>query len=118
MPIYLDYNATTPVDPRVLDAMLPYLTGPYGNASSVHRYGRAASDAIEAARPVMEAYTRRIVHVGKSGAGQTCKMVNQITFAGIIASPARRAALRDGTGRGRRRQHGRCLCPHWRDRLC
>jgi len=50
MPIYLDYNATTPVDPRVLDAMLPYLSGPYGNASSVHRYGRAASDAIEAAR--------------------------------------------------------------------
>ncbi len=50
MAIYFDYNATTPVDPRVLDAMLPYLSGPYGNASSVHRYGRAASDAIEAAR--------------------------------------------------------------------
>ncbi|MBS0482936.1 MAG: NAD(P)-dependent oxidoreductase [Proteobacteria bacterium] len=43
-------------------------------------------DAIEAARPIMEAYTRRIVHLGKSGAGQTCKMVNQIAFAGIIAS--------------------------------
>lgn len=50
MPIYLDHNATTPLDPRVLDAMLPYLSGPYGNASSVHRYGRAARDAIEAAR--------------------------------------------------------------------
>ncbi|WP_428382238.1 cysteine desulfurase family protein [Nevskia ramosa] len=50
MPIYLDYNATTPLDPRVLEAMLPYLSGPYGNASSVHRYGRAARDAIEAAR--------------------------------------------------------------------
>lgn len=50
MPIYLDHNATTPLDSRVLDAMLPYLTGPYGNASSVHRYGRAARDAIEAAR--------------------------------------------------------------------
>lgn len=50
MPIYFDHNATTPLDPRVLDAMLPYLTGPYGNASSVHRYGRAARDAIEAAR--------------------------------------------------------------------
>ena len=46
--------------------------------------GRA--DAIEAARPIMEAYTKRIVHVGKAGAGQTCKMVNQIAFAGIIAS--------------------------------
>ena len=43
-------------------------------------------DAIEAARPVMEAYTKRIVHVGKAGAGQTTKMVNQITFSGIIAT--------------------------------
>ncbi|MDE0856057.1 MAG: aminotransferase class V-fold PLP-dependent enzyme, partial [Nevskia sp.] len=38
MPIYLDHNATTPLDPRVLEAMLPYLGGPYGNPSSVHRY--------------------------------------------------------------------------------
>jgi cysteine desulfurase len=50
MPIYLDHNATTPLDPRVLEAMQPYLTGPYGNPSSVHRYGRAARDAVEAAR--------------------------------------------------------------------
>lgn len=46
--------------------------------------GRA--DAIEAASPVMEAYTKRIVHVGKAGAGQTTKMVNQIAFAGVLAS--------------------------------
>jgi 3-hydroxyisobutyrate dehydrogenase len=46
--------------------------------------GRA--EAIAAATPVMEAYTKRIVHVGKAGAGQTTKMVNQIAFAGIIAS--------------------------------
>ena len=46
--------------------------------------GRA--DAIEVASPVMAAYTKRIVHVGKAGAGQTTKMVNQIAFAGIIAS--------------------------------
>jgi len=50
MPIYFDHNATTPLDPRVLEAMQPYLSGPYGNPSSVHRYGRAARDAIEAAR--------------------------------------------------------------------
>jgi cysteine desulfurase len=50
MPIYFDNNATTPLDARVLEAMQPYLTGPYGNPSSVHRYGRAARDAIEAAR--------------------------------------------------------------------
>ena len=50
MPTYLDHNATTQLDARVLDAMLPYLSGPYGNASSLHRYGRAARDAVERAR--------------------------------------------------------------------
>ena len=37
-PIYLDYNATTPVDPRVIEAMLPYLTTYFGNPSSSHHY--------------------------------------------------------------------------------
>lgn len=46
--------------------------------------GRA--DAIAAATPIMEAYTKRIVHVGKAGAGQTTKMVNQIAFSGILAT--------------------------------
>lgn len=50
MPAYLDNNATTRVDARVVEAMLPYLSGPYGNASSLHRYGRAARDAVEQAR--------------------------------------------------------------------
>lgn len=50
MPIYLDNNATTPLDPRVLDAMLPYLQDIYGNPSSVHRYGRLTSGAVERAR--------------------------------------------------------------------
>ncbi|MGH8481147.1 MAG: cysteine desulfurase family protein, partial [Nevskiaceae bacterium] len=48
--IYLDHNATTPLDARVLEAMLPYLRGPYANPSSQHRMGRAARDAIETAR--------------------------------------------------------------------
>ncbi|ULQ46873.1 cysteine desulfurase [Flagellatimonas centrodinii] len=50
MAIYLDHNATTPLAPEVLEAMLPYLTGPYANASSLHRLGRAARDAVEQAR--------------------------------------------------------------------
>lgn len=50
MPVYLDHNATTPLDARVLDAMLPFLRGPYANPSSQHRQGRAARDAVETAR--------------------------------------------------------------------
>jgi cysteine desulfurase len=49
-PVYLDHNATTPVDPRVLAAMLPYLENRYGNASSRHEYGRAARRAVDEAR--------------------------------------------------------------------
>jgi cysteine desulfurase len=48
--IYLDYAATTPVDPRVLDAMLPYFRESFGNPSSVHRYGQKAEAALESAR--------------------------------------------------------------------
>jgi cysteine desulfurase len=50
MAVYLDFNATTPVDPRVVEAMLPYLSGPAGNPSSVHRFGRAAHAAVDEAR--------------------------------------------------------------------
>src|SRR5215831_17417383 len=48
--IYLDYNATTPVEPEVLDAMLPYFSGEFGNASSVHTFGQKARAAVETAR--------------------------------------------------------------------
>jgi cysteine desulfurase len=48
--IYLDYNATTPVDPRVLDAMLPFLRDDYGNPSSLHWFGQRARAAVEEAR--------------------------------------------------------------------
>jgi len=50
MPVYLDHNATTPLHEQVLDAMMPYMTGLYGNPSSVHRYGRLTRDALEQAR--------------------------------------------------------------------
>jgi cysteine desulfurase len=48
--IYLDYAATTPVDPRVINAMLPYFDQVYGNPSSVHTYGQEAEAALEKAR--------------------------------------------------------------------
>ncbi len=49
-PIYLDYNATTPVDPRVAEAMLPYLTEHFGNPSSSHVYGQRTREAVDRAR--------------------------------------------------------------------
>jgi len=48
--IYLDHSATTPVDPRVLDAMLPYFTEHFGNASSLHRWGQNALRALDESR--------------------------------------------------------------------
>src|SRR5208282_2319951 len=48
--VYLDYNATTPVDPQVLDAMLPYFSADFANASSIHAPGQRARAAVETAR--------------------------------------------------------------------
>ena len=48
--VYFDHAATTPVDPRVLEAMLPYFSEQYGNPSELHRLGREARAAVEAAR--------------------------------------------------------------------
>ncbi|MBI5669779.1 MAG: cysteine desulfurase [Chloroflexi bacterium] len=48
--VYLDHSATTPTDPRVVEAMLPYFSDVYGNPSSAHRFGRDAENAVETAR--------------------------------------------------------------------
>ncbi|MFF3675930.1 cysteine desulfurase family protein [Streptomyces sp. NPDC002120] len=55
-PIYLDHQATTPLDPRALEEMLPFLTTEYGNPNSAHAYGREADKAVAAAR-------RRVAHL-------------------------------------------------------
>ena len=44
--IYLDYNATTPIDPQVAEAMLPYVHGLFGNPSSGHAFGLAAREGV------------------------------------------------------------------------
>src|ERR1700730_2875735 len=48
--VYLDHSATTPVDPRVVEAMMPYLTEKFGNASSVHYFGQEARAAVDRPR--------------------------------------------------------------------
>ncbi len=63
--LYLDHSATTPVDPRVRDAMLPYFTEIFGNPSSLHRYGQRALAAVDEARQtvadILGAHTREII---------------------------------------------------------
>ena len=85
--IYLDHNATTPLDPRVLDAMLPFLTDRFGNAASRHHaLGCAAATAVETARgqvaSVIGADPREIVWT--SGATES----DNLALQGVAGAPA------------------------------
>ncbi|KAF7598763.1 MAG: cysteine desulfurase [Candidatus Dactylopiibacterium carminicum] len=93
-PIYLDHNATTPLDERVLEVMLPWLRGRPGNASSRYEYGRAARDAIDRARQQVaasvNAHATEVVFVsGGSEANNTfVKGAAACLPAGAIATGA------------------------------
>jgi cysteine desulfurase len=54
--IYLDYSATTPVDPRVLEEMLPFFSQDFGNPTSIHQFGQAAEGAVENARQTISSW--------------------------------------------------------------
>lgn len=74
-PIYLDHNATTPVDPRVLDACLPYLAQHFGNPSSTHVYGQQSRAAVDTARAavaeLIDATPEEIVFTGGGSESDT-----------------------------------------------
>ena len=89
LPIYLDNSATTPLDPRVVDAMLPYLRQHFGNpASTTHEFGRIATRAVEQARAevakLLNADEREIVWT--SGATES----NNLAIKGAACSPRAR----------------------------
>lgn len=88
--VYLDHNATTPIDPRVVDAMLPYLYEQFGNASSAHEYGYEAQRAVEEARArvasLIGARAEEIVFTG--GGSETDNLaIKGVVFANLDRSP-------------------------------
>src|SRR5688572_6116270 len=102
-PIYLDYNATTPVDPAVRVAMLPYLEQEYGNPSSAHAFGKTAATAVATAR----AHVARLIGAKPSeivftGGGSEA---SNLAIKGIVlprlfrTSGSQQACLRDAMRR-------------------
>jgi cysteine desulfurase len=95
--VYLDHNATTPLDPRVREAMLPWLGERWGNPSSIHRRGQAARNAVEEARERVAALIgARPPEVVFTASGTEA---NNMVVAGIVEQ-ARRRGPGGGAGQG------------------
>lgn len=91
-PIYLDYNATTPVDPRVADAIRPFLAEHFGNPSSSHAYGAAPRGALAAVRAqvadLVGATPAEMVFTG-SGSEADTLAIRGVVLAALTDDPAR-----------------------------
>lgn len=97
MTIYLDYNATTPVDPRVIEAMTPYFGGEFGNPSSIHSAGQRARAAVDRAREsvaeLLGASPTEIIFT--SGGTEAANL----GILGVTEAHARRPRLGSGTSK-------------------
>lgn len=86
-PVYLDYNATTPVDSRVLDAMMPFLAQEFGNPSSDHAYSRRPAAALDTARAqVAELIGATAREIAFTGSGSEA---NLLALRGAVLAPGR-----------------------------
>jgi len=105
LPVYLDFNATTPIAPEVLDAMLPFLREHHGNPSSAHAYGRRAARALAQARErvaaLIGAAADEIVFTG------CATEANNLALLGAAAA----APLGKGTSWSARSSTRRCSRP-------
>src|ERR1700760_1673003 len=95
--VYFDCNATTAVEPEVLEAMLPYFSGEFGNASSIHGFGQKARAAVETAREqvasLIGARSQEIVFT--SGGTEAD---NHAIFGVVRAASAERENFTEGSG--------------------
>src|SRR5665647_208157 len=85
MTIYLDYNATTPIDPRVSEAMLPYIVEHFGNPSSNHAFGKIPKEAILKSRSQIASliggsFSDEIVCIGSGSEGNNLA-IQGVAFA-------------------------------------
>ena len=93
-PIYLDYNATTPIDPAVVESMLPSLQTHYGNPSSAHSLCKKAHDAVEQARQqvaaLLNAQPDEIIFTGGGSEASNLALTATATASALrpSASPA------------------------------
>jgi len=101
-PIYLDYNATTPLDPRVLRAAMPFLVTHFGNPSSAHAYARAPKQAVDRARDqvgqLLGARAEEIVFTGGGSESDTlairgAALANRNRGGHIITQPTEHPAV-------------------------
>src|SRR4051794_36703100 len=87
MSIYLDNAATTQLDARVLEAMLPFLTEQYGNASALNSFGRQAKYALEASRSkiasLLNALPEEIIFTSGGTEADNMALASAVTYGGI-----------------------------------
>ncbi|MFJ7591297.1 cysteine desulfurase family protein [Streptomyces sp. NPDC097617] len=113
-PVYLDYNATTPVDPRVAEAMAPHLTHFFGNPSSSHPYGSELRSALAAARAQVAALIggrpEELVYTGSGSEADLLALRGAVLAAGrphphVITQATEHPAVLE-TCRALQRLHG------------